>query len=68
MEKIECTCCQERVPASNLQSYDWGSYCLDCVEQYMYHCAVCGEIETNNFREEHGSDLCENCYNEKLYS
>ena len=68
MKKIECTCCQKRVPASKAQSYNWGSYCPSCVEQYMYRCSICGELEDRNFSEDHATDLCENCWNEEQFS
>ena len=64
MKKIECTCCHKLTLSTKLETYEWGSYCPDCIGEYMYRCSNCGELETRNFGEEHDSVLCENCYNE----
>lgn len=65
MKKTECTYCHKLTLNTKLETYDWGSYCPGCVKEHMYHCSICGELETKRFGEEHNSVLCENCYNEQ---
>ena len=65
MKKIECTCCHKLTLGTKLETYDWGSYCPSCVEEHMYCCSTCGELETKRFSEEYNTNLCENCYSEQ---
>lgn len=71
MKKVyTCECCGEKITADNAQAYEWAYYCPECALRIFYICANahCRELETKRFGEDHATDLCENCYNEKLYS
>ena len=71
MKKVyNCECCREKVTADKAQTYEWAYYCPQCAQRIFYVCANtdCSELETKRFGEDYSTGLCENCYNEKLYS